>query len=119
MTAERKLPPRPWSWRLMSGELMGSSNEACPQTCYVEDADGKLVCAVHGYPPEVTNVAELIARAAEMDRAINAIKARIDGEYDNPDLESFGPLGKIMLDIYRMAAPAARKIEASQHGSKT
>lgn len=37
----------------------------------------------------------------KLTRVINAIQARISGEFDHPDLVFFGPLGHVQEDITR------------------
>lgn len=57
--------------------------------------------------------ARLIADAPEMRTALEAIIARIDGDYDHPSLKKFGPLKDLMLnDIYDIAIAAIAKATA-------
>lgn len=57
-------------------------------------------------------IAELEAQRAELLAALKAIKARIDGDYDNPALVAFGPLHTdISLDCALLADAAIAKAE--------
>lgn len=54
----------------------------------------------------------LKASPEHMLRALRAIKARINGVWDDPDLISFGPLGNMNEDILAIIA----KAEGRAHG---
>ena len=54
--------------------------------------------------------ARLWAAAPDLVRALEAIKARIAGEFDNPSLEAFGPLSAdTIADINSFASAALAK----------
>lgn len=56
--------------------------------------------------------ARLIASAPEMRLALEAIVARINGEYDHPALKRYGPLKELMLnDIYDIASAALATVQ--------
>ncbi len=44
-------------------------------------------------------------------KALNAIRARVHGEWDHPDLMAIGPLGSISGDILRIVEPVIAKLE--------
>lgn len=69
----------------------------------IVDGDGFTVCSPS---PMGDAKARLIARAPSMREALDAVKARINGEWDNPSLVKVGPLGNLADDILRILAMA-------------
>lgn len=61
--------------------------------------------------PEAEANACLIAAAPELLETLEAIVARIKGEFDNDSLMYMGPLGVTGEDIYRIARKAINKTE--------
>jgi hypothetical protein len=53
---------------------------------------------------------------AELLAALRAIRARIAGRFDDPDLMAAGPLGTESFDIDRIAEAAIRKAEGAANG---
>lgn len=50
----------------------------------------------------------------ELLKALEAIRARIDGVFDHPSLANFGPLGHIKNDIRIIAEQAITKAEGRE-----
>lgn len=49
-----------------------------------------------------------VARPRSESTAIEAIRARIDGEFDHPALQAYGPLSDTFSDVIRIAEDAIR-----------
>lgn len=63
--------------------------------------------------PNATANARLIASAPELLSALNAIVARIQGDWDHPDLVRYGPLQLASHDCLEIARAAIAKAEGN------
>ena len=103
---ETKHTPGPW--QVLSGSIYESkANEGldCTRIALMDRANFKII------PTERDANARLIAAAPDMLEALTAAKARINGEWDNPSLVKFGPLGTETDDVLTILSTAIVKAE--------
>ena len=99
----------------------GAAPDGASKTCIVmvgkaqplEDGPGDVALVYHyragpdGEDPQADADARLIAAAPELLRALEAIVARVTGEFDSTALEEFGPLSTWAADDIIALARAA------------
>ena len=117
--SELKHTPGPWTpdGGRKNGQVVFVEEPDGGKRCFVgrftESGMWKTVAKVNGQlKSESVANARLIAAAPDLLEALNAIFARINGEWDNPALVSFGELSiNSDFDILRIANHAIRKAE--------
>lgn len=103
MTTQSKHTPGPWRVR----------NDA--KDWAIIGAEPSWVTAVDKRNHSAEANAHLIAAAPDMLRALEAIRARIDGDWDHPSLVAMGPLNTdIILDCARYADAAITRARGGQ-----
>ena len=98
-------------WARFPDEFMDGRFEVLPAaTDEIEDLRAKLVEAhsavvalAEGFKTSVEGGMTALRRAWAAEHKLRAIVARIEGEWDNPSLMAFGPLGDLKEDILRIA----------------
>jgi len=103
-----KHTPGPWHVGDLAAPNLAGRNALVYAPSGYAVADAKIFHCKFGVPEMEAN-ARLIAAAPDLLEALEAIRARIDGEWDNPALVKFGGLRDTKEDIHALATEAIAK----------